>query len=104
MIRHTIMFKVKSNTQAVNKAIVDFLALKEKLPGILSIMGGECHFHEDQVKEKANQIFTHAISIDFKDEAALDKFFNDPITHPAKGGIVNIVDGSYNGIIGFELK
>lgn len=43
MIRHTILFKVKPTAQAVNKAIEDFLALKEKLPGILSIMGGEWH-------------------------------------------------------------
>ncbi|MBX3710108.1 MAG: Dabb family protein [Gammaproteobacteria bacterium] len=104
MIRHTILFKVKPNAQAVNKAIADFLALKEKLPGMLSIMGGECHFHEDPVKEKANKTFTHAISIDFKDEATLERFFNDPVTHPAKDGIVNIVEGGYDGIIGFEIK
>lgn len=104
MIRHMILFKVKPNTLAVDTAIANFLALKKQLPGIISIIGGECQFHENKIKEKANKTFTHAISIDFKDEDALDRFFNDPITHPAKDSIVNIVDGGYDGIIGFELK
>lgn len=104
MIRHIILFKVKPSASAVNKAIADFLTLKDMLPGILSIIGSECHFHEDAIKEKAHQFFTHAISIDFKDENALDRFFHDPITHPAKDGIVNIVEDGYEGIIGFELK
>lgn len=32
----------------------------------------------------------HVISIGFQDQAVLDRFYNDPVTHPAKDGIVNI--------------
>lgn len=102
MIRHTIMFKVKPglSEQTVASSCANFLALKSKLPGIITMMGGKCHLHEG----KGGNIFTHAFSIDFKDQEALDRFLSDPITHPAKDGIVNIADGGYAGLIGFDLK
>ena len=105
MIRHTILFKVKSSSSAqdIKVAISDFLELGHKLPGIIGIMAGECHFNENEVKARAIKQFTHAISIDFENEKALQTFFADPITHPAKSQIVAIVDGGYDAIIGFEL-
>lgn len=47
---------------------------------------------------------SHAISIDFVDQKALDNFFNNPITIPAKKKIVNIAENGYQGIIGFDLE
>jgi hypothetical protein len=105
MIRHTILFKVKPVTsqQEINKILVEFQELKNKLPGIISIMGGKCHFHEEFV-EKNSTLFTHGFSIDFKDNNALNAFFNDPVTHPVKEKIVAITVGGYNSIIGFEFE
>lgn len=104
MIRHTVLFKVKAGTpnQVIESAITDFLALKNKLPGILSISGGKCHFHEQKSKDAFEAIFTHGFSMDFKDQSAYDTFLNDPVTHPAKDAIVNIAEGGYEGIVGFD--
>ena len=73
------------------------------MPGILSIVAGECHFHDDKSTDFFSKGVSHAISIDFQDQASLDKFFNDHITHPAKNAIVNISEGGYQGIVGFDL-
>src|SRR3990167_2793279 len=105
MIRHTVLFKVKAGTpnQAIVSAVSDFLALKGKLPGLLSISGGKCHFHEQKSSNAFASIFTHGFSMDFKDQAAYDAFLNDPVTHPAKDGIVSIAEGGYDGIVGFDF-
>jgi hypothetical protein len=105
MIRHTILFKAKSSSSIpeIKTAINDFLELRHKLPGIISIMGGECHFQENAIKARATMVFTHAISIDFENEKSLQTFFTDSITHPAKNQIVAIVEGGYDAIIGFEI-
>lgn len=105
MIRHTILFKVKPgiSEQMITQAIANFLTLKNQLPGLVAIIGGKCTFHEAEVGERANRFFTHVFSIDFKDEDALENFFKNSVTHPAKEGIVNIAMGGYEGIIGFEL-
>ena len=102
MIRHTVFFKVKENTsnQKIESALNDFLELKNKLPGIITMMAGKCGRHEG----KGEHLFTHAFSIDFKDQAAYDNFLQNPITHPAKDGIVNIVENGYDGLMGFDLE
>ncbi|NNM59962.1 MAG: Dabb family protein [Legionellales bacterium] len=102
MIRHTILFKVKPSVtkQAIEMAIAHFIALKNKLPGIISFLGGECEFHE----ESANRRFTHVFFIDFENEATLDTFFHDAVTHPAKEEIIRIAEGGYEGLTGFNLK
>ncbi len=102
MIRHTILFKAKQgiSKQAADAACADFIALKNKLSGIITLIGGECDLHEG----KGGNIFTHAFSIDFKNKDAMDLFLSDPVTHPAKEGIVNIAAGGYEGLIGFDLE
>ena len=110
MIRHNILFKVKSDVLAdtIAEAINSMCALQAMLPGIFSIIGDECQFHDD----KSIAFFTHdiahgathCISIDFTDQQALDEFFNNPITHPAKKAIVDITENGYDGIVGFDLE
>jgi hypothetical protein len=53
---------------------------------------------------KGADIFTHAFSIDFKSRDALNLFLSDPITHPAKDDIVNIAEGGYEELVGFDLE
>lgn len=106
MLRHTILFKVQPHISepAINTALANFLQLKDKLPGLVAIAGGQCSFQQPEIAKKANNFFTHTFSMDFTDEDTLNTFFNDPITHPAKDGIVKITAGGYDGIIGFDLK
>ena len=105
MIRHTILFKTKADVSAkhIQEAMKGFLDLQNKLTGVITMLGGACHFNESVVRDKANKIFTHSISIDFEEKRDIDNFFNNPVTNSAKDGIVNIVEGGYEGIIGFEL-
>lgn len=105
MIRHTILFKIKQSTsiESVENALKDFIELKNQLPGILEIIAGECQFHDDKSTHFFNDSVSHGISIDFQDKVAYERFFKDPITHPAKNGIVNIVEGGYEGLVGFDF-
>lgn len=102
MIRHTILFKAKSglSEQVIKMACDDFLALKNQIPGIVTMIGGKCEPHEG----KGANVFSHAFSIDFLDEKAMNLFLTDPVTHPAKEGIVNIAAGGYAGLMGFDLE
>ena len=105
MIRHSILLKTKRNinNEQIDNAIKKFLDLKNQLPGIMTIMGGKCRFNENNIQYTANDLFSHSISIDFKDQRDLDNFFENPITHAAKGAILDITEGGYEGIIGFEI-
>lgn len=105
MIQHTILFKVKPYTsqQMIQEAIDHMISLQNKLPGILHIAAGECQFHDEKSKSFFEEGVSHAISIDFKDQEALNQFFSKLITYPAKNSIVNIVDGGYERIVGFDF-
>lgn len=102
MIRHTILFKVKHgiSKKQMDNIYMQVCVLQNKLPGILSILCGECDFHE------ATEIrpFSHGFSIDFKDQLSLNAFFTNPITHPVKEMIVNACAGGIRGIIGFNFQ
>jgi hypothetical protein len=109
MIRHTILFKVKSNVTQddINDALFSMNELKNKLNNIFAIHTDECHFHDEKSKDffmHHMQGVSHAISIDFVDQNALDNFFANPITVPAKNKIVNIAENGYQGIIGYDLE
>jgi uncharacterized protein (DUF1330 family) len=106
MIRHIILFKVNPDVSEhlTESAIKNMCALKDKLPGILEIVGGQCQFHNEKSTHFFSGAVSHSIIIDFEDKNALNTFFNDPITHPAKNDIVNIAEGEYAGIVGFDLN
>lgn len=105
MIRHMILFKINQAIPlaSVENALKDFIEVKKQLPGILEIIAGECQFHDDKSSYFFNDSVSHCISIDFQDKTAYDRFLQDPITHPAKNGLVNIVEGGYEGLIGFDF-
>jgi len=100
MLRHIILFNAKPTVSQtiITQAKAKFLALKNHLPGIVDMMIGECQYHEDN-----KLLFSHAICIDFKNQNALEDFFNNPITHPAKNAVIDIVVNGYAGISGFNI-
>jgi hypothetical protein len=106
MIRHTILFKVKStvSNDEIHHALAAMKSLGNSLTGIFAIYSGECHFHDVKSRIFFSHAISHAISIDFIDKNALDNFFNNPVTHPAKNEIVKIAEGGYEGLIGFDLE
>lgn len=110
MIRHNIIFKAKSGVsdEQIAQAINDFCMHDRDLKNVFSMMGGECHMHD----EKSTNFFmhdiargaTHCISIDFTNRQALEDFFNNPALLAAKESIVAIAEGGYEGIVAFDLE
>jgi len=105
MIRHIILFKVKSNVSdnEIESAVAKMCALKGKLSGLLSCVGGECQFHDEKSTSFFSSAVSHSITMDFKNKIARDIFLNDPITNPAKDAIVNIATFGYQDIVGFDM-
>ena len=101
MIRHTILFKVKPEVsqQAIDSAFLNLFALQNKLHGIHKIAGGKCNFHRGVV----DATITHGFSIDFENDDACNEFLQNPITQPAKDGIVNIAVNEHEGLYGFDI-
>jgi hypothetical protein len=95
MIRHVVLFKLKSGTDAQSVAQV-FSALKglqTKIPGILSIATGH-----DNSPEGLQRGHTHGFTVDFTDAAARDAYLPHP-AHQAVGAmIVGITEGGVDGI------
>lgn len=110
MIRHTILFKFKQNAAdfEIDEALAAMRELKERLPGVFAVDAGECQFHDEKSRffftYKMLQGVTHAVSIDFRDENALEDFFVNPVTSTAKDLVVKIAENGYKGIIGFDLE
>lgn len=101
MIRHNVLFKVKSTAtdQEIDSAFQLLFALKKVLPGFIRMAAGKCTFHKNPVRVER----LYGFSIDFKDESAYNTFLNDPITHPAKDALINIIVDGYEGIYGFDV-
>lgn len=101
MIRHNVVFKIKSgiSQEAVDNALRLLFGLQKKIPGFIRIAGGKCRFHED--KGAIENLY--GFSIDFAHEEAYNQFLTDPITHPAKQAIINITINGYEGIFGFDM-
>ena len=75
-LRHVVVFKYKPGaTEEQIKQVTDaFVALKTKIPGIVSIEHGV-----NNSPEKRNQGFTHVYQVTFTDAAARDAY----LPHPA---------------------
>lgn len=101
MIRHIVLFRVKERVspEFIRQAFDRLFLLQNQIVGILNISGGKCHFHQG----KGKGYITHGFSIDFVHAEAYSAFLHDPVTHPAKQGIINIAENGYEGLFGFDL-
>lgn len=101
MITHNVFFKVKKTVseEAIDLAFNLLFQIQNQLPGIIRITGGRCRFHEG----KGAGYFTHGFSIDFKDDEAYKDFFENPVTEPAKGCIINITEDGLDGVYGYDV-
>ena len=75
-VRHVVVFKYKPGaSEAQIKQVTDaFVALKTKIPGVVSIEHGV-----NNSPEKRNQGFTHVYQVTFTNAAARDAY----LPHPA---------------------
>lgn len=102
MIRHNVVFKIKpeisdSQIQAAFKLLFE---LKKKLPGFIRMAAGKCRFQKNYPAQVDR---LYGFSIDFENENAYNTFLSDPITHPAKTALINIIVDGYEGIYGFDV-
>ena len=83
-LRHIVVFKYKpSATEAQIKEVTDaFVALKTKIPNIVSIEHGV-----NNSPEKRNQGFTHVYQVTFTNAAARDAYLPHP-AHKAFGALL----------------
>lgn len=102
MIRHNVLFKIKPtvNDEQVHLAFQLLFGLQKVLPGFIRMAAGKCRFHINCPTQVER---LYGFSIDFKDENAYNTFLNDPITHPAKNALINIIVDGYDGIYGFDV-
>jgi hypothetical protein len=83
-VRHIVVFKYKpSATEAQIKQVTDaFVALKTKIPNIISLEHGV-----NNSPEKRNQGFTHVYQVTFTNAAARDAYLPHP-AHKAFGELL----------------
>ena len=83
-VRHIVVFKYKPGaTEAQIKQVTDaFVALKTKIPGIVSLEHGV-----NNSPEKHNQGFTHVYQVTFTNAAARDAYLPHP-AHKAFGALL----------------
>ena len=83
-LRHIVVFKYKPGaTEEQIKQVMDaFVALKTKIPGIVSIEHGV-----NNSPEKLNQGFTHVYQVTFTNAAARDAYLPHP-AHKAFGELL----------------
>ena len=102
MIRHNVLFKIKPDVKdkEIHSAFQLLFELQKVLPGFIRMAAGKCRFHQNYPAQVER---LYGFSIDFKDESAYQEFLNNPVTHPAKTALINIIIDGYEGIYGFDV-
>lgn len=95
MIVHIALFKWKPNVsqEAIEKAMADIRALKDKVDGVIDIRCGP-NF------SKWNEGYTHAFLVLAKDRNALDAYRN----HPDHVDAAERIDEMDGGSIGIDFE
>lgn len=103
MIKHTVLFKMKQDVsqKEIDSIYSEIQDLKNKLPGINSIVGGKCYFIEDS-EEKFP--VSHGFTIDFVDQSARDDFMTNSVCDKVKDHIIHSIEGGYESLFGFEFR
>ena len=83
-IRHVVCFKFKESAKKseIERVEKEFSALKDKIPGILSLEWGK-----NNSPENLNKDFTHCFIVSFKDEGARKVY----LPHPEHMAFVSIL-------------
>src|SRR5262249_19653019 len=101
MIHHLVLFKLKKTTTAAqSKAMLaELAALKSKIPGLLSFVGGPY-----SSPEGLNHGFTHGFTMTFRDKAARDGYLTHPEHEKVKEHILPWLEGGLDGVIAFDFE
>lgn len=90
-LRHVVIFKYKSDATPEQIANIEkeFRALKDKIPGVVSIEAGV-----NNSPENLNKEFTHIFIVTFRDEAARETY----LPHPAHAAFVSVLKPSLDDV------
>ncbi|MFL5620963.1 MAG: Dabb family protein [Gemmatimonadaceae bacterium] len=93
-VRHVVVFRYKpdASPEKIRQVTEAFVALREKIPGILALEYGV-----NNSPEKLNQGFTHVFQVTFTNAAARDAYLPHP-AHKAFGtllGSLGILDAVF---------
>jgi hypothetical protein len=100
MIRHIVLLKARPEvTEAEIAAIfADLAAIKDKLPGVLSIHSGR-----SMSPEKIERGYLHGFTVDFADWTALQAYQDHPDHKRVGAALVAAATGGIDGILVFDL-
>jgi hypothetical protein len=100
MIRHIVLIRFRKDVaQATIEAIfADLLAIRDKLPGVLSITAGR-----SESPEKIERGYLHGFVADFADWDALEAYQRHPDHRRVGEMLVANAEGGLDGILVFDL-
>lgn len=90
-LRHVVVFKYKPDAtpEQIAKIEKEFRALKEKIPGVISIEAGV-----NNSPENLNKEFTHIFIVTFRNEEARETY----LPHPAHKAFVAVLKPSLDDV------
>jgi heme-degrading monooxygenase HmoA len=100
MIRHIVLMRAREDVTEAHIATIfaDLAAIREKLPGILSI-----HTGRSESPEKIERGYMHGFTVDFTDWDALAAYQAHPDHKRAGAALVAASEGGLDGILVFDL-
>jgi len=99
-IRHVVLFRFKkeASKQEIDDAFNVLFAVKDKIPGILSITAGH---YESQ--EGLNKGFNYGFTMDFRDRSAVEIYDSHPEHQKVKEKFIKLLEGGLEGVIAGEI-
>jgi hypothetical protein len=101
MIRHIVLarFPTALAPAEVDKVFAALHDLKDKIPGILSVMAGANNSPEPLARG-----YTHAFTVDFADAASRDAYLPHPDHLKVAGALVAATEGGVDGILVLDYE
>jgi len=101
MIRHIVLMKFRADLPAKERLSIfaQLAALEGVCPGMLNFNAGD-----NASPEVLNRGFTHAFTIDFRDEKSRDAYLAHEDHKAAGARLVLALDGGLDGLLVFDLE
>jgi hypothetical protein len=100
MIRHIVLIRFREDVSAstIDGIFADLMAIKDKLPGVLSITAGR-----SESPEKIERGYMHGFVADFADWETLEAYQRHPDHRRVGSMLVANAVGGLDGILVFDL-
>lgn len=101
MIRHIVLAKFRTDVAAKERFSIfaQLAALEGVVPGMINFNAGE-----NASPEVLNRGFTHAFTVDFRDDTSRDAYLVHEDHKVAGDRLVAALDGGLEGLLVFDLE